>query len=419
VRTSAFALLVVGLLGAAEAHARPWKARRPPVAPQSAHQLRDVRLWPSEPPAPAEVDAERFRDSVVYLCRRPAERTPAHEVLEAAREAGVDPFLLAALMYEQSRCDPKRRGRSGYGLLGLHPALYRSPGAPLPPAHPSEWARAKLLDARANLGLGARLLRMWEENHVEIDATFGGTPHRSAASHMVWGDIVLGSGTEDLVFTSRRRLLAHYEGTAEVPQPSPLGIAMVPPLEGSPRVATSGPGDDRAGGARQHRGLDIAASEGEPVRAIADGTVIFAGVNVGGTPRRGPISPERIGRYSRRRLGPGGIYLCIRHGFEDPQRDLVSCYMHLETYVVAARQEVRAGQTIGYVGRTGVRASPPHLHIEIRVNKNRTNPLRYLAGELFPPKATLTHRYTARAKRARVRAARATTTATASPIRGS
>jgi hypothetical protein len=37
-----------------------------------------------------------------------------------------------------------------------------------------------------------------------------------------------------------------------------MGLTVVCPLEGIPRVATSGPGDDRDGGARQHREPAIA-----------------------------------------------------------------------------------------------------------------------------------------------------------------
>ena len=150
-------------------------------------------------------------------------------------------------------------------------------------------------------------------------------------------------------------------------------------------MATSGPGDERDGGARRHRGLDITATIGEPVRSIADGTVIFAGVNLGrGRPRKGPIPPDKIARYATRSLGVGGIYLCIEHRPE-PKR-IVSCYMHLSSYIVSERQEVKAGETIGYVGRTGVKVSPPHLHFEVRVDDRFTNPVKTL-GRLRHPAA--------------------------------
>ena len=173
------------------------------------------------------------------------------------------------------------------------------------------------------------------------------------------------------------------------------------PLEAGPRVAPSGPGDDRSGGARRHAGLDIVGTIGEPVRAIADGNVIFAGINSPTRARMSGIPPEKIARYRHRRMGVGGIYLCIEHTPE-PKR-VVSCYMHLDRYNVAEREQVTAGQVIGSLGRTGVKVSPPHLHFEVRIGDRHTNPLRTLGDLMIPPKATMTHQYVVRAKRAKAR----------------
>ena len=403
--TCTLTLAVVGVVGGVAQAGRPWPARRPSTQPAPAHQLLDVERWPDEPASPPidAVDVARFRQSLAYLCRKPAERSHADEVLAAAREAGVDPFLLAALMSERSRCEATRKSRTGLGLMGIEPGLYRSAGAPRTGVHPSEWRLANLKSPRANLGLGARLLRMWQDQHDALDRTFGGVPHRSAVSHFYWGDVVGSSGSEDLVLTARRRMIANYEGRVDKPRPSALGLALVPPLEAPPRVATSGPGDDRDGGARRHRGLDVVASPGEPIRAIADGTVWFAGANLRGNSRFGPIPPERSARYARRRLGAGGVYLCIRHSLTGvDRRGVVSCYMHLDRYFVATGDAVKAGQTIAIVGRSGVRRSPPHLHLEVRVDDRCKDPWRYFADTIIPPKATLTHRYNKKAKRARL-----------------
>jgi hypothetical protein len=78
--------------------------------------------------------------------------------------------------------------------------------------------------------------------------------------------------------------------------------------------------------------------------------------------------------------------------------------MHLSSYVVGKGEDVRAGQIIGYVGNTGVKVSPPHLHFEIRVDERFTNPLRTLGDLAIPPKATMTHMYMLKAKRAKYRA---------------
>ncbi|HEY0706644.1 MAG TPA: M23 family metallopeptidase [Polyangia bacterium] len=387
---------------------RPWKARRPATLPASSHQLLDVARWPEEPLSPEPLDAAKFREAVAYLCNKGSDAVPADELIAASQEAGVDPFLLASLMNERSRCNRKKTGRGGIGLLALQRSMYESPQAPGPKIAASEWRTANLLSARGNLSLGARLLRMWQDQHETLDLAFGGVNHRSPVSHFFWGDVVGSSGNEDLVLTTRRRLIARYQGNPVAPAESLLGVAVVPPLESVPRVATSGPGDDRDGGARRHRGLDVVASVGEPVRAIADGTVIFAGANLGGgNARKAGISPRRIGRYANRRLGVGGIYLCLRHtGTAKTTSGVVSCYMHLQRYFVAQGSAVKAGDVIAIVGRTGVKRSPPHLHFEVRVDGVAKDPWRYFSDTIIPPRDTLTYQYNTRTRRARLKAAR-------------
>jgi murein DD-endopeptidase MepM/ murein hydrolase activator NlpD len=389
------------LLGSTAAQARPWEARQPAREPTPAHQLRSTSTWPAEPESPTVIDTERFRAALVHLCGRRGESvgaTISDDLLAAARAASVDPFLLAALVFFQSACNPALTSPTGDGLLRLDRGLYVGAGAPRPPAEKEAWAQRNLLDPRQSLTLGARLLRMWRDSHAEIDQAFGSVPHRSAVAHFVWGDDVRSSGQEDLILTARRRMLGTYNATPDQTRDTSLGVTIVSPLEGGPRVASSGPGEERDGGARRHRGLDITASIGEPVRAIADGVVIYAGANLGKGVRGDSIPPAKIGRYTNRQLGAGGIYVCIQH---DSDRKVVSCYMHLSTYRIADGDRVTAGETIGFVGRTGVKVSPPHLHLEIRVDDRFTNPCRYLADLVIPPKATMTYRYVM--KRARLR----------------
>jgi murein DD-endopeptidase MepM/ murein hydrolase activator NlpD len=140
------------------------------------------------------------------------------------------------------------------------------------------------------------------------------------------------------------------------------------------------------------------AAIGEPVRVVADGTVIYAGANIPDKPRDS-IPPSRIARYRWRRLGAGGIYVCVEHA---PERRIVTCYMHLDIYNVSEGEVVTAGQTIGRVGRTGVQLSPPHLHFELRIDDKFVDPARYLAQLVIPPKATQTYRLVMQAKRLRV-----------------
>jgi murein DD-endopeptidase MepM/ murein hydrolase activator NlpD len=403
---SAFAVLA-HVQAAQAAHSLPWLPRHPAIVPASAHQLTNIARWPEEPATPTTIDSEKFRASLVHVCGQPLDRTPADEVLASAREADVDPFLLGALMVVQSRCVATFQRKQSFGLLALEPALYLAKGAPPVPVARAEWSKENLLAARSNLSVGARLLRMWLTDHEAIDEAFFSAPHRSGISHMFWGDRVISSGHEDLVFSARRRLLLGYQGHVDAPAPSALGIDVVLPLEGSQRVAVSGPGDDREGGIRRHQGLDISGLLGEPVRAMADGEVIFAGCSMAGNSRRGPIPPSQIAKYARRRLGVGGIYVCIRHTpFVEEHKGIVSCYMHLERYVVSKDDTVKAGDTIGFVGRTGVKVSPPHLHFEIRIDNRKKNPLKTFADVLIPPSATLSHAYAVKSQRDRLRAER-------------
>lgn len=98
-----------------------------------------------------------------------------------------------------------------------------------------------------------------------------------------------------------------------------------------------------------HTGLDISAGQGTPVKATADGTVESAAYN---------------GNY--------GNSIVITHGF-----GIATRFGHLSQYAVRAGQKVRRGEIIGYVGATG-RATSPHLHYEILLNGQPSNPLRLL-----------------------------------------
>jgi murein DD-endopeptidase MepM/ murein hydrolase activator NlpD len=107
--------------------------------------------------------------------------------------------------------------------------------------------------------------------------------------------------------------------------------------------------DPFSGEGALHRGVDITASTGTPVRAAADGVVLHANV-----------------------MNGYGKVVIIDHsnGFE-------TYYAHLSRFSVVAGQEIRQGELVGAVGSTG-RATAPHLHYEVRRYGNPQNPAHFL-----------------------------------------
>ena len=112
---------------------------------------------------------------------------------------------------------------------------------------------------------------------------------------------------------------------------------------------------------RSHNGVDYAASKGSPVRATGDGTVSFAQYN-----------------------GGCGNEIKIKHS-----EDYTTRYCHLDRYNsrIKVGKKVKQGQTIGYVGSTGL-ATGPHLHYEFHVNGKHTDPLRVKFPNATPIKSS-------------------------------
>ncbi|MCG8371671.1 MAG: peptidoglycan DD-metalloendopeptidase family protein, partial [Proteobacteria bacterium] len=98
---------------------------------------------------------------------------------------------------------------------------------------------------------------------------------------------------------------------------------------------------------RAHRGVDYAAPRGTPIKAAGDGKVIFRGTKSG---------------Y--------GKTVILQHG-----GNITTLYAHMSNFNAKARlgTRVRQGQTIGYVGMTGL-ATANHLHYEYRLNGVHRNP---------------------------------------------
>ena len=104
-----------------------------------------------------------------------------------------------------------------------------------------------------------------------------------------------------------------------------------------------------AGASTFHKGVDLGAPQGTPIVASRTGIVTQSGSN-------------------------GGLGICVTINHGD---GFSSVYGHMTNTIVAAGQAVSAGQTIGYVGSTGI-STGFHLHFGIAYNGSFVNPAQYI-----------------------------------------
>jgi murein DD-endopeptidase MepM/ murein hydrolase activator NlpD len=108
----------------------------------------------------------------------------------------------------------------------------------------------------------------------------------------------------------------------------------------------------KQGNKHRHDGIDIAAPKGTPIRAAADGKVIYSD------------------------WGPGGYgrIVILRHN-----ADIVTVYAHNDRNLVRVGQLVRQGEQIATIGKSG-RASGYHLHFETRRKTVPVSPFIFLSS---------------------------------------
>jgi murein DD-endopeptidase MepM/ murein hydrolase activator NlpD len=129
-------------------------------------------------------------------------------------------------------------------------------------------------------------------------------------------------------------------------------LAALPTRKPAVGYFTSGFGIRKApigGRVKMHEGLDIANRPGTPIKAPADGTVLFADSKSG---------------Y--------GQTVILDHGY-----GLETWYGHTRKILVKKGQVIRRGDSIALLGNTG-RSTGPHVHYEVRVHGTPVDPLSYI-----------------------------------------
>jgi len=215
-------------------------------------------------------------------------------------------------------------------------------------------ARLGELQADANRlnALGDRLTRAGELGDGEFDfdkpvpVGGAGPVHDISAGELDRGIASLATRfrqSGDQLSVLESLLFSHKLEQDAVPSGVPIANSYV----------TSGFGgraDPMGGGGEFHKGIDFKARTGDPVMAVADGVVSFAGV----------------------RSGYGNV-VEIDHG-----NGYVTRYAHNSRLLVRVGELVHAGGVIAKAGSTG-RSTGAHVHLEVWENGHVVNPTRFLA----------------------------------------
>jgi septal ring factor EnvC (AmiA/AmiB activator) len=306
---------------------------------------RDLRMAQA---AQAQSEAATARQALEDAGRRLA-------TLESARVAQV-PDLKAQLV------DVYKRGRAGYVqlLLGARD-LRELARATRAVAAIAAINRQRIAQHQQTLGALVRERARIEQSTRELAAREAAEVQASAAA----GRAVAARAALAAQIDSRRDLTAQYVGELQgvydrlQRQVVPAGGADAVAVPLSPfRSALDWPVDgrvtgrfgraDRLGGPAVKNGIDIAAAEGTPVRAIHGGTVGFADVFSG-----------------------FGTLVILDHGSNS-----YSLYGYLASASVARGDHVDAGAELGQVGSAP--GGPPALYFELRIDGRAVDPVEWL-----------------------------------------
>jgi len=100
----------------------------------------------------------------------------------------------------------------------------------------------------------------------------------------------------------------------------------------------------------QHYGIDIATNKLEAIFAVEGGEVFISGQN------------EEFGNF-----------MIINH-----RENVMSIYMHADSFTKKRGERVEGGEIIGKTGNTGTLSNGTHLHFELKHNGSHINPKKYI-----------------------------------------
>lgn len=232
------------------------------------------------------------------------------------------------------------------GLAACSSQVVRAPSAP--PSRPA-------------------LLRSTPKPGATVTVQRGDTLYRIATSNgIVPRDLASWNGLSEpyTIHPGQRLRLYPGGGNASVSRPRPPGAAVSRPTAPRPAPVAAAPIDSGikwrwpadgtllsryVPGEPTKQGIDIAGTAGAPVRAAADGTVVYSGAGLVGY----------------------GELIILKHN-----EQWLSAYGHNRSRRVNEGQVVKAGEQIAELGRSG--APREMLHFEVRYNGKPVDPLLYL-----------------------------------------
>jgi murein DD-endopeptidase MepM/ murein hydrolase activator NlpD len=259
-----------------------------------------------------------FLSLTLVACAAVPDKMSWREAMKSAK-ASVDPVVKSDPSFEaalRAFIDASQGARKGAN------------GGAMPAAQAEAWVKLLAqVDAFVAKPTAAPLdlarARVVVEGELEFDAqTYGDIAPQTAAAAQNAVRRLTARLNERLVLTRRPRVDPHNFGWPVTPVlvSSPFGDR-VHPLSGTWRA---------------HRGVDVVADLGQPVRAAYSGTVVFSGWN-----------------------GAHGKQVHLVHDAHWSTR-----YSHLSGWHVQAGETVTKGQVIGFAGSTG-QSTGPHVHFEL------------------------------------------------------